>query len=186
MSREITVPTSGYILALGCARFGLFHEITGYTDGQVAFSNLPDDLNGGIAQSMALDANVPAGNYYLSLPFQRLFYASAAGTYTYYMIARNDGDNSVSMAYKQMALLFIPTVYASKNGVVLEQAGDDNYEAGIVPEIDAALTSANPTDRGKITKASMNADTAALLDHITALNAQIEALTSRVQMLENK
>jgi hypothetical protein len=125
LTREITVPAAGYILAIGWAKITLNHSISGYSQGSIVFSEMPDDPDGGMTAYYYLGSNVEAGSHACAIPCQRLFYAPAAGTYTYYMLGKRISDNDAKIEHRQMDLLFIPTVYSSQNGKI-EAVGDND------------------------------------------------------------
>ncbi|MBD3218820.1 MAG: hypothetical protein GF310_11115 [candidate division Zixibacteria bacterium] len=184
LSREITVPTSGYILAMGCARIELIHLVSGETGAEVGFSGLPNDINEGVPQEFLLDFNVSAGNYYVSIPFQRLFSVSQ-GTHTIHMIARESADNNAWLKNRQMTLLFIPTVYASKRGVTTSDPEDNISDAGISPDLFMDLASDSKATRSHATTISSSHNTD-LSEQIKTLTAQIEELKRRMEAYEKK
>ncbi|HDS01546.1 MAG TPA: hypothetical protein ENO22_04835 [candidate division Zixibacteria bacterium] len=183
LTKQITVPTAGYILAIGCAHFMFDHGVSGSSGGYLAFSDLPDNINGGINQLFMLGHSVSAGYYRVSIPCQRLFYVSGAGTYSFYVIAKREADNSASIAAPQMALLFIPTAYGSKDGVLSIDPEDDIYTFSGRQELEEKLTGASQLEE-PVAGSSAEGDNGALIKQVKSLTAEIEVLKSRMEAYE--
>jgi hypothetical protein len=172
LSKQITVPTGGYILALGIAQISLDHGVAGMSYGYVGFSDLPDNLNGGTHQGILLGFDVPSGTYSVSVPCRRLISVSSPGTYTYYMLARRYEDNPATMYNRQMDLIFIPTGYGSGSaagGVELTTSvpGNMDNQAG-----GTSLTNGSPSALGKIEQ--LESEIAALRQTIAELAVRVD------------
>jgi hypothetical protein len=185
LSFEITVPSAGYVLALGDAYLSLYHGVSGITDGHIAISDLPDDPNGSFSQSFHLYSNVPAGYYGTSVSCQRLFDVASAGVYTYYMIAERDPDNEAHIYSKQMRLIFIPTSYASKNGQTITDIEDRNPEVEAIPD-NYLNSNRDAHGEGSMANSLGGEELGALVSRLESLTTEIEALKNRILTLENK
>lgn len=184
LSREITVPTSGYILAIGMARVWLEHGVSGYSGAYIAISDMDNSLNGSMNQAFELGSNVSAGTYAATIPCQRLFSVSE-GTHTFYLIAERDPDNPAGIGREQMALLFIPTVYASKNGRVSTNPEDILNESVNLANAESELPDpAEPEVPAIKDPATGDKDTSQ--GQIRSLTAKVEALEKRLQALEKE
>jgi hypothetical protein len=183
LSKEITVPTSGYILAIGMANIFLFHGISGYSEGYIAISDMPDNLNGSMYQNFYLGSNVSAGSYSLTISCQRLFNVSA-GTHTFHFIAKRAADNDAMISSEQMSLLFIPTGYGSKDGVFTAETAD-NFNEQDMDEMNSELKSAMQSDNSMVEPASGN-DGIPVEEQIRSLTAQIEELRKRMEVYEGQ
>jgi hypothetical protein len=129
--------------------------------------------------------NVNAGDYYFTIPAQRLFYESSAGTYTYYMIAAKITGDYASIRSRQMDLIFIPTAYGSKDGVISINPEDRVYTIPSENYIETEHVNAIQRERG-ISGPSAGSDADALVKRIETLTAKVEALENRLETVENR
>jgi len=172
LSKQIAVPTAGYIQATGVAHFILYHGISGYSRGELGISDLPNDMHGGITQDTELQYDVGAGFYEFSIPCRRLFYVSSPGTYTYYMLSRRHSDNDAGIDRLQMDLLFIPTPYGAKNMADGSDAEYANVERTGDPNSGTVATNSAPTGSGNIDQ--VLAELAALRQTVAELQARLD------------
>jgi hypothetical protein len=114
LTREITIPAPGYILAIASADVFLDHGISGMTSAALAISDLPNESDGSRVYELYLLSNVGAGSYGYTASCQQLFHPTSAGTYTYYLIGKRSADNDTYIDKRELDLLYIRTVYASK------------------------------------------------------------------------
>jgi hypothetical protein len=184
---EITVPRGGYIMAIGSATFAIDHGISGSNYVNLACSDQPDNLNGSYEQSCGFGSSAHAGLYFLTATCQRLFTVPTSGTYTYYLISQKEGSGSGSadIYNKQLRLIYIPSSYASKNGELIACQVDDGPSDQETTRNAIRLAYASRFEE-HATKSSSDASNAALMKDISALTAEIEALKSRLDAVENK
>ncbi|HEQ98652.1 MAG TPA: hypothetical protein ENO22_04845 [candidate division Zixibacteria bacterium] len=183
LSKEITVPTSGYVLAIANANFTLEHGVSGSTGVRMAVSDMPTGLNGSMYQAFLLGYDVPSGDYTTTIPCQRLFNVSA-GTHTFYLIAMRIYDNAASINREQMSLLFIPTGYGSKDGVVTAEA-PDNFNEADATQMDLKAANSSEADNSAVEPASDSYDRR-LEERVESLSAQIEELKRRMEAYEKE
>jgi len=185
LTKQITIPTAGYILALGSCYTIIDHGITDATAVTFTVSDLPDSPNGGggFISAIRIGSNVGAGNYHFTMSCQRLLYKSA-GTHTFYLISHLTESNEVSIVSPEMALIFLPTAYGSKSGVISTNPEDNVYPTPIDNQVLSAYPAAK-TDESDVESWPYNSDTA-LPQYIEALIARIEALESRLEVVEKK
>jgi hypothetical protein len=181
-TREITVPTAGYILALGCASIYLDHGISGISSGLLACSDDPTSYDGQF-QDFYLGTDVDAGGYIVSIPCQHVFYASAAGSYTYYLVAKRGSDNNASIEHQRMDLIFIPTAYSSKDGAMMA-AGEDVLSQ----EPDLSSTDEPETHRRDVATAgtSSTPDVGRIATRVDQLTAELALLKEQLQQAQKK
>lgn len=177
LTRQITVPTAGYILAIGVASFSADHGISGTSSASLVISDMPDDANDGLEHVWFLGSTTDAGIYGASVSCQRLFYAAAAGTYTYYMISKRGADNSMTIANRELDLLFLPTAYSSKEMDLT--AGSSTGQS-----LTTVLTSKDLVSSTSGISQQADGNVSALLNQINALTTEIEQLKSRLQLVE--
>jgi hypothetical protein len=186
LSKQITIPTAGNILALGAASIWLDHGISGASFGVIGISETPDDVSGGYQRSLHIGLDVGAGGFNNGVSCQKLFYKGSPGTYTFYLVARRCEDNPADITHPQIDLIFIPTPYGG--------AGKSAVSKGLEENITMAQGGGNPhTDYEqerklveKGTKSRFNSDNAALIKEIETLTAQIEELKRRMEAYEQE
>jgi len=110
LSRSITVPAPGYVLAIASAEIVINHS-NGTTSGcNFGVSNSSSSYPLGGELYFRLPNTAPDGAWYPGLTVQWLFEVATAGTHTFYFI----GDETVGswQVYdRNMTLLYIPSAY---------------------------------------------------------------------------
>ena len=175
LSRELTVPTAGWILAIGSAFVQLGHGVTYLSRVTLGFSDDESSIDG-VPARIFLSSDVNAGTYGFMVPCQHLFYVSAAGTYTYYMTAYRE-YNGATISREKMDLLFIPTGYSSSSGVSEDPGKELNVEVGSAdPEgvSSPAVPQSSVTDLAEIADRIEN-----LTSELANLKAQLEQVTKK-------
>ncbi|MBD3218821.1 MAG: hypothetical protein GF310_11120 [candidate division Zixibacteria bacterium] len=188
LSKQITIPTSGYIFTLATAEIDLDHGISGGTYANVAVSDSPTEPSHDFSRGPYLALNVPAGYYGSIVNCHKVFYKDSPGTYTFYLLANKGEDNEATLSDPQMDLIFIPTSLSGGG------TKDENI-AGDSPD----KLSSHSEGRGlrremeKIEKSRKHADdlltnesNAALISKVEALTSEIEELKSRIETLESQ
>jgi hypothetical protein len=187
LTKSITIPTDGYILALGSCDLDFDHAIIDASAARFTISDIPDDPNGsgGFRAGCFLGDNVGAGDYHFSISCQRLFYKTA-GSHTFYLVAYSLFGENNELRGPEMALLFLPTPYGSKDGVI-STGQQDNITTYASEEQSAELIEARMARSGDGAEESISeAGSSALTRQIESLTAKIEALENRLKAIENK
>jgi len=114
LSRTITVPASGYVLAMAASQINIIH-----TNGSESYCNfgvsdeeyplpLTQDVNVGIPHT------APTGTYCLAAAPHGLFEVGSAGTYTFYYLGfRITPSDNIESIDSQLTLVYIPTSYGT-------------------------------------------------------------------------
>ena len=128
LERTITVPAAGYIVATGSVNLVIDHGVAGFTYGLFGVSSSSTSIPFEYRSRVRFEDNADAGEYQFTLPCQRLFHVTSAGTYTYYIVATQNpltaGMGTVSASMRHLELLYVRTVYASsKDGVYENDPG---------------------------------------------------------------
>ncbi len=126
LTRRITVPASGYILALASARVLFNHGISGSSEFQMGISTESDDIGSSLEWRHYLSSSLPSGSYVATITGSQLLSAPSAGDYTYFLVGRRHSDNSAWVYDRNLNLIYIPTVYASKGIDDALGSGADN------------------------------------------------------------
>lgn len=132
LSRTISVPGPGYVLAMGNAEV-LVGFVNGSDQGvNVGLSDKNNAFYDGIELSMDIPGGRATGSYNLLFSPTMVFPVTAAGSYTFYLVASEDGGqgaNIVRVSDAQITLLYVPTAYGTVGtGVTLLQG------SGAVPD----------------------------------------------------
>ena len=64
------------------------------------------------------------GDYKMPGACQRVI-TLPAGTYTFYLLGRRTGDNTVTVGPVKLALIFVPTSYGTVTTVEVEENGEE-------------------------------------------------------------
>lgn len=172
LTRQITVPASGYILALASVRVFLDHGMSGPSEFAMAVSTEPDDIGASLKWWHYLSSNQDRGSYYVTISGSQLFYAPAQGTYTYYLIGKRHADNSAWAYSRSLNLIYLPTVYSSKGIDDALGSGTDNDGPSSVVE--------PPELAEKYGDAPDEVDYQQQIDRLTA---ELEALKNRLEAI---
>ncbi len=113
VSRQITVPGPGYVIAYGSCAVYMDHDISGSTSVHSGLSTSATGPPTGYRCNMLLGSNVAAGRYSMPASAQAVFTVATGGSYTYYYIAESAGDNPASVFDAQITLLYVPTNYGT-------------------------------------------------------------------------
>ena len=182
LTRQITVPASGYVLALGFAALLADHGLTGSTWANVGISSVPDDMDGSRRSSFYLSMYAGSGSYYSTVPCQRVFQCPSAGTYTYYMVAQCGSGNDVRIVWRELDLLFIPTLYASTAAEDVSDFGEARARTRASGFTEATITRQVAEVPGTTARAGGNQ----LIGRIDTLMTEVQSLKARLEALEKK
>ena len=121
---------------------------------------------------LSVPAALPTGLYVFPVTVQGLFSVTAAGTYTYYMIANViAGTGTYSVNDIQLTLVYIPTGYGSVNPTVAVSGAPKDNESAEGPPIDAQAERA--------ASEAFNAER--IQRELAALRAEVEALKAEAR-----
>ncbi len=123
-SRSITVPSAGYVLALGTCAVLAEHTSTVTSTCRIAVSSTTALPIGQNVWFQVPDA-APTGNYYGIVTVHDLFEVAAAATYTYYFLA-DEGGGDVNTDSAILTLAYFPTAYGTVE--LTERGGDDDAQ----------------------------------------------------------
>jgi hypothetical protein len=174
MTREVTVPTDGYILALGSAFITIIHEASGGSGALLGLSDDPTSVDEH-AQRVFLADDVGSGSYGVPVSCMHVFHVPSAGTYTYYLVAEKTGDINASIAREILYLVFIPTVYSSDIGQLVEPDPTVSTEAVTVGAAEMMPSTDQP---------STEPDLAAMADRIANLTAELATLKAQLEQVQ--
>jgi hypothetical protein len=172
-SRSITVPDTGYVMVVATCQANMGNHVTG-TQSNLQFgvsgsaAGFPSNQDVGLVMSSAL----PSGLYVFPVTVQGLFRVTAAGTYTYYMIAEVlSGGGTYSVNDIQLTLVYIPTGYGSVDPTVAVSGAPKDNESAEGPPINAAAERA--------ASEAFNAER--IQRELAALRAEVEALKAEAR-----
>lgn len=113
ISRQITVPAAGYVLALGHSWITYDHTYNDYDAVQLAISEITTNVDYERTAHFGTSANVGTGDYSCTLNPHAVFRVTAAGSYTYYLLGKKFDAVSASVLNADLTLVYVPTAYGT-------------------------------------------------------------------------
>lgn len=180
LSRTITPPEDGYVLALGQCVARINHTNGTGTSGAVGLSD--DGVAFGTAQDVNLQISTNAGSGSYSLPahFNGVFPATADAPLTIHLVG-SEASGVIDIEDVSLTLLYVPTSYGTVSGTLLatdngeKSAAQGTQSAAVIADEVAASRRANDDRIAAETAAQLAAHTARLAE----LEARLERLGSQ-------
>ncbi len=113
ISRQITVPAPGYVLALGHSWLTYDHTYNDYDAVELGISDITTDLDYERTAHFGTSANVGTGNYSCTLTPHAVFRVTEAGSYTYYLLGKKYDAVSAQVLNADLTLVYVPTAYGT-------------------------------------------------------------------------
>ncbi len=129
LSRTISVPADGYVLAIGNCDLTFFHSVGTVDNMYVGVSTSPSTLPANHDIAYSIGSALTTELYTLPASIQGLFQVSA-GTQTFYLLARRTGAGAIA-GDKQLTLAYFPTAYGTVS--VASAPGAPGLRVGQVP-----------------------------------------------------
>ncbi len=174
VSRSITVPGPGYVIAMAQGDLSISH-VTGTSSNYLyGVTQSPTSLPGDQDVQTELPANVPTGLFDFSASAHGLFTVNAAGTYTFYFSAMKLSGANATMYDTQLTLMYFPTNY----GTVVS-----NITAPGAPHVvpDRPASEAMPPMNETEIRDEQSAEIAR---HQASVNAQLNSMRAQVAQLK--
>jgi hypothetical protein len=177
LSRTITPPEDGYVLALGQCVARINHTNGTGTSGAVGLSD--DGVAFGTAQDVNLQISTNAGSGSYSLPahFNGVFPATADAPLTIHLVG-SEASGVIDIEDVSLTLLYVPTSYGTVSATLL---ATDNGEKGAAQGTQSAAVIADEVAASRRANDDrIAAETAAQLAAHTARLAELEARLERL------
>jgi len=158
VSRSITCPASGYVVAIATAHVQWFASGTFAADGDFCVS----DQNATIDEpyfSLTYPGYMPNGSYNVPVTVQRVFPVTA-GTHTFYFLG-GMSTNEYTLYDKQLTLIYLPTAYGAVSSFA------SNGMPG--PESEAERAEAERLNEERLER------------EVAELRAQVEEIRARIE-----
>ncbi len=128
LSRTITPPGSGYVLAFGQCVARINHTNGTGTSGAVGLSD--DGVAFGTAQdvNLQISANAGSGSYSLPAHFNGVFQATAGTPMTIYLVG-SEASGVIDIEDTSLTLLYVPTAYGSVSQTLLAASDGEDLPA---------------------------------------------------------
>ena len=110
-SETIDVPGPGYVLAIANMSISINHDISGDSRARYGISENPNDLPIEDSYNFYIGMFADASFYGTSGSCHKLFPVSSAGSKTYHLVAKKEGEHHMYMSRKYLTLIYIPTAY---------------------------------------------------------------------------
>lgn len=127
LSRQITVPAAGYVVALGHTWISYDHTYNDYDAVEVGISDDGTTVDLERTAHFGTSANVGTGLYSCSLSPHAVFRVTAAGTYTYYLLGQKYDAVSAPVLNAELILLYVPTAYGTVQGIADQSGSTDEF-----------------------------------------------------------
>ena len=171
ISRSITCPTDGYVLALFSCETYTLHNSLEATELRVGLSMISGSYLPADEKRWQIPTSCPTGTYGTLLSVHHIFPVSQGDTTIYVTLQDISSYNSIYVADYVISLMFIPESY----GLVTKS---DNISNSIEPEITAASIRSN--QNGQPEENSLED----LNDKVSQLEYQLNALKSSLDKAE--
>lgn len=116
-TQTITVPTDGYVLAIGSLQVNLVHSNGTQTYGEFGISQTNNSFPSHQDMAMIIPSSAPTGTFHLSTTVSGIFTVTA-GAQTFYLLGE-ENSGVVSANDKNLSLLFVPTNYGTVTSNIL-------------------------------------------------------------------
>ncbi len=170
-SRSITVPASGYVIAVGSFSVYANHSSGTYTEANFAITRDLEAVSNLQGTAFSISSATPSSAKMIPLALTTVFPVSS-GTHTVYMAAQ-ELSGTVMAGDSRLSLIYVPTAYGDVTDVEMTTTpGDDIVrEGGLTQaEIDQERTDAEAFDRAR-----MQSELDAMQAEIDAMKARLDA-----------
>jgi len=134
ISRSITVPASGYVLALAQGDLYTYHYTGTTSNYQFGVSDVTGALPSDQDIQVTLPSVAPTGGYDFPAPAHGLFSVSTAGTYTFYFNARKYSGAGSGYVYDlNLTLVYFPTAYGTVTSTLLTRDSNEGNDLSAPP-----------------------------------------------------
>lgn len=171
ISRSITVPSEGYVLAVSTAQVDVSHMTATTSTAAFGISTSPAGFVSCQDVGLQLYSACPTGIYQFPVSNNNLFTVAGAGTYTYYFVGYEAAGN-FTLYDCQLSLVFIPTAYGT---VASSTAGADVTDGGGVKP------GPSPVDIEAERLESIAANDARIEREIEELREQVETMRREME-----
>lgn len=122
ISRSITAPSNGFVIALGQSVARIVHTLGTITSGGVGLSD--DGVAFGAAQDLnvILSGNAPSGSYAIPAHVNGVFSIASGETKTIHIVA-SETTGDIDLEDLSLTLLFVPTSYGAVSSTLMEPGG---------------------------------------------------------------
>lgn len=149
LSRTITVPTDGYVIAM--ATCDCFAGKTTATDIFANYGVNDSDASIPITQDFLhwVDSSLPNGIYYQTFTVQGLFTVTA-GSHTFYFLGdQATGDGEFIAFDRQLTLIFVPTSYGTIQSNLVGSTTADGQHGEQLRALSPALEASTAAERAE-------------------------------------
>lgn len=171
ISRTITPPANGYVLALGQSAIRVTHTQGTSTEGAIGLSD--DGTSFGTAQdvNVQISSNAPSGPYAIPAHVNGVFTVSGGVPKTIHIVAV-EANGNINVEDLSLTLLFVPTSYGTVDPTLMIPAGVDRDETPHAPQSGADI-------RAEVEE-SRQWNTERMARELAEIQAQVERLRREV------
>jgi hypothetical protein len=119
MSKSLTAPASGYVMAIATFIARTLHTNGDHSVVVFGVSDAPGSFPSGQQKEWRIDSSTPSGGYAIPTTVHGLFEVPAAGNYTFYLLGR-EFSGGPSVQSMNLTLMFVPTAYGTVSRALAE------------------------------------------------------------------
>jgi hypothetical protein len=123
LSRSITVPASGYVLALATCWAEIHHSNGSWSGANFGVSDVSTSFPSNQDVPIAIGPVAPSATYDIPASPHGLFSVGSAGTYTFYLLGQRFYTDNVYANDIQLTLVYIPTAYGTVTPTLASATG---------------------------------------------------------------
>ena len=178
ISRTITCPTAGYVLAIATAQANISH-----TTGSSSYIEMGvNDVGTTLPLTQDVGYQIPSGSpsgTYTSVSTVHGVFSVTAGVKTFHLVAREGSSTTGSFNDKNLSLIFIPTAYGAvttniTGGGSSSRAQNSDDQATVVSSLTDDEIQAEKEESIQVYKASVAAELAKMKKEIDAMQAKMD------------
>jgi hypothetical protein len=172
LSRTITVPASGWVVAIATAQVNLTHVSGTASGAQFGVSMSATTFPANQDMPWNLPAPAPSGSYFQTLTVQGTFPVNA-GANTFFFLG-DEGTGSYSVNDRQLTLLYFPTAYGT-----VTPPGPQSSAGKVRGALTDFEIAAEQREAQAFQQARVDRELAAMREQVEALQKQLAELAAR-------
>jgi hypothetical protein len=131
LSRSITVPASGFVLAIGTCQANAFHTNGTTTNASFGVSDAAGVIPSTQDVGFFFESGLPSGQRLLPVTVQAIF-SVTAGTHTFYFLGEEIAGD-VSVNDMTLSLIYVPAQYGSVATPVRDAGPTETFDPAFAP-----------------------------------------------------
>jgi hypothetical protein len=172
LSRSITVPGPGYVLAIATCQVDVLHTNGVASVAEFGVSDNSASLPDNQDVTRMFDANYPTGSYSEPVTVHGLFEATSAGLITFYILGF-EALGTYAVIDRQLTLVYIPTAYGTVTPTLVSAANVPDDQAPTRGGLTASEIAAERMESEAANRARIDRELAAMRTEIDELREEL-------------